>query len=90
MKIFFFMGRNPKNNSGISWKIWKIERRGRIIRRWWGRAQIVDRRVQPAGKLQPHSKTFGSVEAAAVFEQKLIDSKLRGGYERNTRWRQVR
>ena len=23
MKTFFFMGRNPNNQSGVSWKIWK-------------------------------------------------------------------
>ena len=29
MKTFFYMGRNRQNVSGVSWKIWKIERRGR-------------------------------------------------------------
>ena len=28
MKTFFFMARNPLNRSGLSWKIWKVQRTG--------------------------------------------------------------
>jgi hypothetical protein len=47
MKIFFFMDRNPNNKSGVSWKIWKIERSGRAVTVWWGPAVIVRRRPTP-------------------------------------------
>ena len=31
MKIFFYMDRNPNNVSGVSWKIWKIERKEPLL-----------------------------------------------------------
>ena len=31
MKTFFYMGRNLQNKSKVSWKIWKIEREGRLV-----------------------------------------------------------
>jgi hypothetical protein len=37
VKIFFYMGRNPANKSGVSWKIWKVQRAGRTVTVFWGR-----------------------------------------------------
>jgi hypothetical protein len=33
MKTFFFVGRNPENDCGMSWKIWKIQRVGARLKR---------------------------------------------------------
>ena len=39
MKVLFFMGRNSSNRSGVSWKIWKIRRKGRVVTVSWGPAR---------------------------------------------------
>jgi hypothetical protein len=87
MKIFFFMGCNPKNKSGVSWKIWKIERRKRRVVTWWGPASIVKRKVVGTGELQSRERILNSETAAAEFEGSLIRSKMAKGYERGTRRR---
>jgi hypothetical protein len=87
MKIFFFMGRNPKNKSGVSWKIWKIERKGRSVFLYWGRAELRRRKVLPAGRLAHRVKRFSTEQQAINYQQKRIAEKLAKGYERRTRWR---
>jgi hypothetical protein len=87
MKIFFYMGRNAANKSGLSWKIWKIERSGHWVTTYWGPAALVDRRVKPAGTLQSNARRFTSLAAACAYESRRIRSKLQKGYERRTRWR---
>lgn len=87
MKIFYFMGRNPKNKSGVSWKIWKIGRTGRTVTTSWGAARLQKRKVVPSGTLQSGVFRFPSIEAATSYETRRIQSKLRKGYERRTRWR---
>jgi hypothetical protein len=47
MKLYYFFGPNPKNKSGVSWKLWKVERKGRELTVWWGSATIDDRRRYP-------------------------------------------
>ena len=81
MKIFFLMGRNPANKSGVSWKIWKIHRNGKSVTTWWGPARIVQRRVVAKGNLQSKPRTFPSATAAKEFERVRIQSKITGGYE---------
>jgi hypothetical protein len=87
MKIFFYMGRNPNNKSGLSWKIWKIRREGRRVTAYWGRAALVRRKPVVASKLQAVSWVLGSVKRAALFEADRIEEKLAKGYERRTRWK---
>jgi predicted DNA-binding WGR domain protein len=87
MKIFFYMGRNAANKSGVSWKIWKIARSGRTVTTFWGRATLKDRKVTPAGTLQSKTLRFPSPDAALDYESQRIRSKLRKGYQRRTRWR---
>ena len=87
MRVFFFMGRNPSNKSGLSWKIWKIARTGRVVTVFWGPARLHNRRVVPAGKLQSKKRAFGSAAAALVFETNRIQSKTSNGYERRPRKR---
>ncbi len=87
MKILFYMGRNPSNKSGLSWKIWKVERKGRTVTTWWGRAIVRKRKVVPAANLQSKTFRFTSAAAALEYEKKRIRSKLNKGYERRTRWR---
>jgi len=85
VKIFFYMGRNPVNKSGLSWKIWKIVRNGRTVRATWGRAELYKRRVIAAGTLQSKTWRFSSVDAASAYERRRIQNKISKGYERRTR-----
>ncbi|MBI2202965.1 MAG: hypothetical protein HYU41_03790 [Candidatus Rokubacteria bacterium] len=87
MKTFFFMGRNPKNKSGVSWKIWKIQRQGRTVTVFWAPAVLKKRRVRTAGKLHIKKITRSSVADAIVFERTRVQSKLRKGYQRRPRRR---
>ena len=87
MKIFFYMGRNAANKSGLSWKIWKVQRTGRTVTVYWGRAKLVKRKVAPAGTLRSKTLRFSSDGAACEYERRRIHEKLGKGYERRTRWR---
>jgi hypothetical protein len=89
MKIFFYMGRNPANKSGVSWKIWKIERDRRKVTMFWGAATLRNRKVTPTGTLKSKIRHFSSEDAAREFEAGRIRSKLRKGYERRTRSRSL-
>jgi hypothetical protein len=82
MKTLFFTGRNPSNISGVSWKVWKIKRTGRIVETRWGPIKIVNRRIVHArglpGKQWP---PFESVTQAKAFYEAKVREKLRAGYE---------
>jgi len=82
MKVFFFMGRNPQNVSGVSWKLWRIERRGRSVEVSWGPAVLRRRRVVPVGILGSRVRTFPTLAEARAFELGRIAEKFREGYER--------
>ncbi|OHE58158.1 MAG: hypothetical protein A2Z47_05790 [Thermodesulfovibrio sp. RBG_19FT_COMBO_42_12] len=82
MKIYFYMGRNENNLSRVSWKIWKIERKGRILTTWWGGAEIVNRQPRAKHDLQRKSWTFRTGSEAKKEEDMRINSKCRKGYER--------
>ena len=90
MKILFYMGRNEATKSGVSWKIWKIERKARTVNIFWGRAVVEKRKVVPAQRLQNKSIVFQTYQAAEESVEKRIKSKIARGYERRTRWRDVR
>jgi hypothetical protein len=87
MKLFFYMDHNPNNKSGVSWKMWKIQRRGREVTAWWGPAIIVRRRPRPASTLQSKTWRFRTEERAKDVEQQRIREKLNKGYRRMTRRR---
>lgn len=87
MKTFFYMGRNRRNVSGVSWKIWKIESAGRSVTTWWGPAHIHKRRPVPVGTLQSKTVRFSSATAAAEYETARIKNKRSKGYERRPRSR---
>lgn len=87
MKTFFFMGRNPRNRSGLSWKIWKVQRTGRSVVVRWGPAIVRRRKPVFAHTPQERERRFTTVEAAQRFEESRIAEKVRTGYERRTRWR---
>lgn len=87
MKIFFYMGRNSANKSGVSWKLWKIERSGRAVTMIWGPAMLRKRKVTAAGTLQSKTRRFQSDEAARDYEARKIKNKLSKGYQRRTRSR---
>ena len=40
MRIFFYVGRSDGNKCGMTSTFWKIERKGKVIRKWWGPAEI--------------------------------------------------
>lgn len=85
MKIFFYMGRNDRNKSGVSWKIWKIERAGKHLQTWWGPAEVIKRRVVPKLDLQTSKWRYPTEAAAAGDEARRIQEKLSEGYERKRR-----
>jgi hypothetical protein len=83
LKTLFYMGRNDQNLSGVSWKIWKIERKGKRLQTWFGPAEVSPRRkVVPKYELQMRSWTFRTEKAAREDEQRRIREKLSGGYQR--------
>jgi len=85
MKTFFFMGRNSNNKSGVSWKIWRIDCKGRKVTTWWGPAAVVKRRVKPKGVLQSKSRKFQDAATAKQFARVRTKNKLTKGYERKPR-----
>lgn len=87
MKTFFFMGRNPKTKSGVSWKVWKIEREARAVTTWWGPARVERRKVVPVGTLQSKTVPFSSRGDAVEHELARIREKRRKGYEQRPRRR---
>jgi predicted DNA-binding WGR domain protein len=89
MKKYFFVAPNRQVKSGMSIKVWKIERRGTRLQVWWGRAWVDTsrRRVRPKGTLTTKFWDFPSEIAATNALRRRIDSKLRSGYKRNPRRR---
>ena len=87
MKVFFFMGRNPKNRSGVSWKIWKVVRHKRSVTTHWGPAVLRGRKPVPASYMQSKTRRFKTAFEAITHEKQLVEAKLKKGYERRPRWR---
>ncbi len=87
MRTFFYMGRNPRNKSRVSWKIWKIQRQGKRVTTRWGPAALVKRKVVPKGTLQEKSWVFPSEAQAKEDEQRRVDRKTTKGYEQTPRRR---
>lgn len=85
MKRFFYMGRNERNRSGVSWKLWQIERKGKKVHVSWGRAALLNRRVAPAGTLQNRWWGFRSESEAKDNAMARINEKIAKGYERMPR-----
>jgi predicted DNA-binding WGR domain protein len=81
MRVYFFFGRNDALKSGVSFKIWKIERRGRDVHVWWGRAiyNAKTRRPEPERELSTKKWRFNSDEQAIAQLANRIDSKLKEG-----------
>lgn len=83
MKTFYYMGPNRRTAGGVSWKMWRIERRARTVTAWWGAATVDKRRkVTPVYRLQSKSWTFRTEAQAKECEASKIAEKLRGGYSR--------
>jgi hypothetical protein len=80
MKTLFFTGRNSDNQSGVSWKDWKIQRKGRFVETRWGPIKIVRRRIifsrMLASKRWP---AFATVKEAKNFYDRKVREKLRTG-----------
>src|SRR5436190_21018169 len=82
MRILFFMGRNRRTVSGVSWKLWKIRRQGRSVTASWGPALLKRRKVVPANTLQSRTWRFWSTTAAEASLTARMASKLKKGYQR--------
>jgi predicted DNA-binding WGR domain protein len=74
--------------SGVSWKVWKIKRQGRVVETRWGPIKVVNRRMVHA-KVLPRKKwpAFATIEAAKEFYESRIQAKLRAGYQLTPRRR---
>lgn len=82
MLTFFYFRRNPQNKSGISTKIWQINRVGKTVQVWWGPARMESRRPVPTGSLQTlRPWTFRDSAAAKDDAARRIAEKRREGYE---------
>ena len=79
-RVFFYTGENPRNKSGVSWKVWQIARHGRQVTAWWGSATIEKRRPVPTGKLRTKTWGFATEKAAVEFERGRIQEKVKKGY----------
>ena len=79
-KMFFYTGANPRNKTGVSWKVWQIARQGREVTAWWGSATLAKRQPVPTGKLRSKTWAFATEKAAEDFEQLRIHGKVRKGY----------
>ena len=82
MKIFFYTGRNTQNVSGVSWKIWKIERKGRQVQTWWGSVNVDKRQIVPTATLQTQRRTHRTEDSAKANESRRIREKINSGYEK--------
>jgi hypothetical protein len=89
MRIFFFVRRNNALKSGMSSKIWKIERKERVVTVWWGAAKWDSKARRVRSRFELQSKTFRfSSEAEAIRDSEArIAEKIGEGYERSPRSR---
>lgn len=88
MKTLFFTGRNPDNISGVSWKVWKIQRKGRVVETRWGPIKIVRRRIVHSRVLScKRWPPFPTLRAAEAFYERKVREKLRAGYQLKPRGR---
>jgi hypothetical protein len=62
--------------------MWKIERRGRTVRVWWGPATVEKRKIAKAASLQTKSWTHSTIDDAKADEDRRIQEKLKGGYSK--------
>lgn len=82
MKIYAFFGNNAKNLSGVSCKMWKIQRDSRTVTVWWGAAMVRNRELAPVNSLQKKIWRHSSVDEAIEDENARVGEKLRKGYKR--------
>lgn len=91
MRILSWFAPNPAVKNGMSSKIYKIERKGRIVRAWWGPAawNPVTRRPKQATAtcLQTKKWSFPSAAAAEEFLLRKLAEKKAKGYHQNPRRR---
>jgi len=85
MRTFVYMGPNPGNKSGVSWKVWKIERRERKVTVWFGKATVKLHKLVPSNTLSTKSWTFRTDQAAIEAVKRRIQEKEKEGYEKISR-----
>jgi hypothetical protein len=81
MKSFFYMGTNLENQSGVSWKIWQIGRKDRVVTVRWGPAKLVDRQCVFSGRYREQSWRLRTAALAKNAEQRRIAEKTSKGYQ---------
>jgi hypothetical protein len=84
MRTLFYMGRNSENQSGVSWKIWRVAVKGRVVEISWGPAKLVRRKPVLVYEQGRKYKCPSEAEAKRFAEQRL-QAKLAKGYERTPR-----
>lgn len=83
MTTLFNFRPNRRNKAGTSNKIWRITRRGKIVKRKWGRGVMRRSRPRFAGRgHEPLVTRFQSEELAKAFVKKIVAEKVREGYDR--------
>ena len=88
MKTLFVTGRNPDNISGVSWKVWQIKRKSRVVETRWGPIKIVRRRIVSSRLLSfKRWPAFPTLKAAEAFYERRVREKLRAGYQLKPRRR---
>ena len=80
VQVFFYTGANPRNKSGVSWKVWQIARHGRTVTASWGSAAVEKRRPVPKGTLRSKTWRFATAKDAGEFETTRIHEKIKRGY----------
>lgn len=80
MPTFHYLGHNPRNKSGTSFKLWRITVNGRVLRTTWGPVKVVKRKVVPVGKYQSKSWRYRTPAIAREEMRYRIGAKLAKGY----------
>jgi predicted DNA-binding WGR domain protein len=65
----------------MSWKMWKIERKGKVVTVYWGPMERVKHRIKPVGKLQKKQWRCSSEAVAKLQKERRIAEKRSKGYQ---------
>jgi len=79
-KVLYYTGNNPRNKSGMSSKVWSIQRDGQTVTTLWGSVNLTNLRLVRRGNLSSKERLFDSVEEARTFMQQRIARKVQKGY----------
>lgn len=81
METLVWLGSNPANVSGVSYKVYQAKVCGSKITATWGPVSVVKRQVV-RGWVQTNIKEYNSPALAQRAFDTLLESKYRKGYTR--------